>query len=351
MAAGTDAVVSEAPPFWWKDKGDLRAWLLWPFAALYAAAARHRLNTAVRAKVDAPVLCIGNLTVGGAGKTPVAIAMARAAAQMNLRPGFLSRGHGGSVGEPHQVDPDHDSARHVGDEPLLLARVAPTVVTADRAAGAAMLIALGCDFIIMDDGFQSARLRMDYALLVVDSRRGVGNGHVIPAGPLRARIVDQMPFADGVLAIGDGGAAASVIRQAARAGRAVFSAALRPIAPDALPGTRCLVFAGIGDPARVFDTVRHLGAEVVQTRSFGDHHVYTSHDIEDLIASADANGLSLVTTAKDAARLRHGGGRTGELLDRLMIVDVEVEFELASTARAIISQALNGWHRRRIEPA
>ena len=114
---------------------------------------------------------------------------------MQLSPGFLSRGFGGNFPVPHVVDLHHDSARHVGDEPLLLAEHAPVAVTPDRAAGAKLLASRGCDFLIMDDGFQSARIHMDYALLVVDGRRGVGNGHVIPGGPVRAPLVHQMRFA------------------------------------------------------------------------------------------------------------------------------------------------------------
>jgi tetraacyldisaccharide 4'-kinase len=178
-------MVSEAPPFWWQPS-DWRAWALYPLSALYAAAARHRLEGAERVPVHAPVLCVGNFTVGGAGKTPIAIALAREARRQKLKPGFLSRGHGGAVHQPRLVDAEGDAARHVGDEPLVLARAGPTVVTPNRKAGAELLVAHGCDFIVMDDGFQSARIHMDFALIVVDSHYGIGNGHTIPGGPMRA---------------------------------------------------------------------------------------------------------------------------------------------------------------------
>ncbi|TIL55412.1 MAG: tetraacyldisaccharide 4'-kinase, partial [Mesorhizobium sp.] len=130
-----------------------------------------------------------------------------------LSPGFLSRGHGGSFGEPHIVDLHHDAARHVGDEPLLLAEHAPVAVTPNRAAGARLLMEkLGCDFLIMDDGFQSARLHIDFALVVVDTRYGIGNGRVIPGGPLRANIVDQLVFTSALLKMGEGTAADPVVR-------------------------------------------------------------------------------------------------------------------------------------------
>ena len=253
-------MVSEAPPFWWR-KADWRAWALWPFSSAYGAVAGRRLVHAVREKVDAPVLCVGNLTVGGSGKTPVAMALARQARAMGLSPGILSRGHGGTVsGPPHLVDPGHDVARHVGDEPLLLARAAPVAVTADRAAGARLLIDHGCDFLIMDDGFQSARIHIDFALIVVDARRGIGNGHTIPGGPMRASLVVQMRHADGVLRLGEGEGAERVVRQAARAGRPLFEASVRAHPPEGIAGRPCLAFAGIGDPGKFFDTVRAAGA-------------------------------------------------------------------------------------------
>ena len=280
-------MASEAPPFWW-EKPDWRAYALYPASVLFGAVTRRRMHAAKREKIEVPVLCIGNLTVGGAGKTPVAIAVARTAARLGLKPGFLSRGHGGSLAGPHLVDPRQDSARHVGDEPLLLAEHAPVAVTANRALGAKMLIGRGCDFLIMDDGFQSARIHIDFALLVVDARRGIGNGHVIPGGPMRAPLLDQLRLADAVLKMGEGNAADFVIRRAARAGKPVFEAAARPRHTDEVAGKRFLAFAGIGNPEKFFDTVKEAGGTVVLTRSFGDHHFYSDDDLNDLAAAARA---------------------------------------------------------------
>ena len=342
-------MVSEAPPFWWGD-ADWRAWALWPFSAAYGAVAARRLRNAPREKVPAPVLCVGNLTVGGSGKTPVAIALAGQAAAMGLKPGILSRGHGGSVsGHPHLVDPRHDSARHVGDEPMLLARAAPVAVSADRAAGARALIARGCDFLIMDDGFQSARIHIDYALIVVDARRGIGNGHVIPGGPMRAGLTEQMRHADGVLRMGEGDAANRVLRQAARAGRAFFEAHVRPLPPEGIAGRRCLAFAGIGDPGKFFDTVAAVGGEVAVAKSFGDHHFYSEFDAQDLLSTADAQGLEIVTTAKDAVRLDHGGEAMAELKRRAKVIEIEAVFDIASAPRAIVAETVEAWRRRRLE--
>ncbi len=336
---------TEAPPFWWQ-RPDWRAYSLYPASALYGAVASRRLRNAPRRPVEAPVLCIGNFTVGGAGKTPTAIAFAAAARSMGLSPGFLSRGHGGAFSKPHIVDLAHDSARHVGDEPLLLADHAPVAVTPNRAEGAKLLVEHGCDFVIMDDGFQSARIHIDYALIVVDSVRGLGNGHVIPGGPLRAPLVDQLRFADGVLRMGDGEAADVVVRMAARANKPVFEAATRVRRESDMAGRRVLAFAGIGDPDKFFATVEGLGAEIVVRRSFPDHHPYRREDWEDLTAQAEKAGLDLVTTEKDAVRFRHGTADETAFMARLNVVRIETVFEIDGTARRIIDETLAAWRKR-----
>ncbi len=338
-------MTSEAPPFWWRQP-DPRAWLLSPLSAAYGAIAGRRLRDAPRRRVAAPVLCIGNFTVGGSGKTPVAIAMAEAAAAEGLKPGFLSRGHGGSHSGPHLVDAGRDSARLVGDEPLLLAAHAPTVVTADRAAAARLLIAEGCDLLIMDDGFHSSRIHIDFALIVVDATRGIGNGHVIPGGPLRARLVDQLNHVDAVLEIGHGDAGDAVVRQVARAGRPILQARFEPVG-DRLDGRSFLAFAGIGNPERFFATVEQAGGRVAAKRSFGDHHPYSRDDITELAALADAEGLEIVTTAKDAARLRHGPPDMQAFLQRLRVLEIRIVFERDAVPSAVLRDTLKAWQRRR----
>ncbi len=338
-------MASEAPPFWW-ERPDWRAYALYPLSAAYGAVARRRMVTARREPVELPVLCIGNFTVGGTGKTPVAIALARQAVEMGLKPGFLSRGHGGSFSGPHVVDLDHDGARHVGDEPLLLAEHAPVAVTPNRIAGARLLMDKGRDFLIMDDGFQSARIHIDYALLVVDARRGLGNGHVIPGGPMRAPLLDQLRLADALLKMGEGAAADTVVRMASRANKPVFEAVARPRDPARLAGRRFLAFAGIGHPEKFFDTVRGAGGEVVIAKPLPDHHLFTSDDIEDLTSLAAANGLELITTAKDAARLRHGTGAEQEFLKRLMVLEIDAVFELPHAPERIVEETLTAWRRR-----
>ncbi|WP_429093753.1 tetraacyldisaccharide 4'-kinase [Aminobacter sp. BE322] len=339
-------MASEAPPFWW-EKPDWRAYALYPVSSLYAFVAGRRMKAARREKIDAPVLCVGNFTVGGTGKTPIAIALARQAKRMQLVPGFLSRGHGGSFAEPHVVDRQHDSAKHVGDEPLLLAEHAPVAVTPNRAAGAKLLIERGCNFLIMDDGFQSARIHIDFALVVVDARFGLGNGHVIPAGPMRARLVDQLRFTDAVIRMGEGDMANAVVRQAARAGKPVFAATARPRGKKMFQGRRFLAFAGIGHPEKFFDTVTKAGGTVVLAHAFPDHHFYLPDELEDLAKAAQAGELELVTTSKDAARLRHGAA-AAEFLARLNVLEIDAVFEIEHTAERIVDETLDAWRRRKI---
>ncbi|RVA87931.1 tetraacyldisaccharide 4'-kinase, partial [Mesorhizobium sp. M7A.F.Ca.CA.004.02.1.1] len=246
------------------------------------------------------------------------------------------------------VDIDHDSARHVGDEPLLLAEHAPVAVTPNRAAGARLLLERhGCEFLIMDDGFQSARIHIDYALVVVDARYGIGNGRVIPGGPLRAKIVDQLVFTSGLLKMGEGTAADSVVRQAARAGRPIFEAHTEPSGKAGLAGKRFLAFAGIGHPEKFFDTVREAGGELALTRPFPDHHFFAEDELAELAATARTEGLVLITTAKDAARLRHGAPQ--DFLDRLEVLEIDTVFELDHVPERIIDETLDAWRQRKLK--
>ncbi|YBV95295.1 tetraacyldisaccharide 4'-kinase [Phyllobacteriaceae bacterium JZ32] len=341
-------MMSEAPPFWW-EKPDWRALALSPLSALYGVVARRRLLRAVPPRVPVPVLCIGNFTVGGAGKTPTAIAFARAAKARGLKPGIVSRGYGGSFSGVHLVDPAHDSAKHTGDEPLLLAAHAPVAVSPDRVAAARLLIAEGCDFLIMDDGFQSARLHVDYALIVVDSTRGIGNGRVIPAGPLRAPLIDQLRKADALLKIGTGSAADHVIRQAARAAKPIFEARLVPSSASTISGKRFFAFAGIGNPEKFFASLAEKGGVAALTRTFPDHYPYSRHEINELMQTAAAADLGLVTTAKDHVRLATALGTPREFLDRLAVLDVELAFEQPDAPRHIIEMAQERYRRRRLK--
>ncbi len=340
-------MASEAPPFWW-DKPNWRAFALAPLSWIYGAVAGRRLLKAEPPKVPAPVLCIGNFTVGGAGKTPTAIAFAKAAKERGLHPGIVSRGYGGNYKGLHIVDPSTDSARHVGDEPLLLARHAPVALCPDRLKSALELHQRGCDFIIMDDGFQSARLHTDFSLLVVDSTRGIGNGKVIPAGPLRAPLTDQMRKTDAVLRIGKGAEADFVVRQASRAGRAVYEAQLQPSSSADVAGNRWLAFAGIGNPSKFFASVQQSGGEVAEGKTFPDHYSYQPDDIAKLIETAEKLGVGLITTAKDHVRLVTMSDVPNAFIRNLAVLDVDLAFERKDAIGRILDTAIERYKGRSI---
>ncbi len=340
-------MASEAPPFWW-DKPNWRAYGLAPLSWIYGAVAGRRLLKAEPPKVPAPVLCIGNFTVGGAGKTPTAIAFAKAAKERGLHPGIVSRGYGGNYKGLHIVDPSADSARHVGDEPLLLARHAPVALCPDRLKSALELHQRGCDFIIMDDGFQSARLHTDFSLLVVDSTRGIGNGKVIPAGPLRAPLTDQMRKTDAVLRIGKGAEADFVVRQASRAGRAVYEAQLQPSSSADVAGNRWLAFAGIGNPSKFFASVQQAGGEVAEGKTFPDHYSYQPDDIAKLIETAEKLGVGLITTAKDHVRLVTMSAVPNAFIRNLAVLDVDLAFERKDAIGRILDTAIERFKVRSI---
>ncbi|HEY6254960.1 MAG TPA: tetraacyldisaccharide 4'-kinase [Xanthobacteraceae bacterium] len=309
------------PAFWWRE-ASLAAGLLAPLAALYGAEAGRRLAQA-GARAAVPVVCIGNLTVGGAGKTPLALTLAQALKSAGHTPVLLSRGYGGALAGPLRVDPARHRAGDVGDEPLLLARVAPTFVARDRVKGAAAAVAAGASVIVMDDGFQNPSLQKDFSVLVVDARRGIGNRKVVPAGPLRAPLAAQLARADALVVVGSGTAGTAVAAQAEQRGLPVFQARLEPeaAAVAALAGTPALAFAGIGDPQKLFASLAAAGIAVARSRGFPDHHRYTAAEAGGLCEEADRAGLQLVTTEKDLVRMA-GDARVAALAERARALPV-----------------------------
>lgn len=291
------------PAFWWRKPGLLSA-LLTPLGAGYGAIAAARMNRA-GARASVPVICVGNFTLGGTGKTPTAIALAEMLRAAGWRPFFLSRGYGGSEAGPKLVDAHADVAAQVGDEPLLLARVAPTVIARDRVAGAQFACAQGADVIVMDDGLQNGSLAKDFSLAVVDGRRGIGNAHVFPAGPLRAPLTAQLARTNALLVVGDGTGAQDVIASAKARNLPVFHARLMPDASAVadLKARKVLAFAGIGDPEKFFASAVEAGLTIAQRRAFPDHHRFTAEEAAALIVDAEQEGLALLTTAKDHARM------------------------------------------------
>lgn len=287
------------PAFWWRKAG-LASGLLAPVAACYGAIAARRMAKA-GAHAGVPVVCVGNFTHGGAGKTPTAMYLAKMLEYAGEKPFCLSRGYGGSLAGPQRVDAKVDGAAQVGDEALLLARVAPTIVAHDRVAGAEAARVAGASVVVMDDGLQNASLAKDFTLAVVDGRRGLGNARVFPAGPLRAPLKAQLARTDALLIVGEGPGAAS----AAAAGLPVFHAHLQPDSRSIaeLKARQVLAFAGIGDPDKFFATATEAGIAIAQRRAFPDHHRFTAEEAAELIMQAEHGGFALLTTEKDRARM------------------------------------------------
>lgn len=312
-----------APEFWHDDDGRLAPRLLAPLSAAFAAAARLRARALTPWRAPVPVICVGNLTVGGAGKTPTVLALADRLRAAGLRTGCLSRGYGGRLRGPVEVDPMRHTAAEVGDEPLLLAEAAPTWIARDRKDGAQVAIAEGIDVLILDDGLQNRSLAYDVALVVVDAGYGFGNGRLLPAGPLRESIDDGLRRATAVVLVGD---------DARHVGDTIGTRApvLRAeLAPDddsrRLSGARVLAFAGIGRPAKFFDTLAGLGADIVRRIEFADHHPYTPDDAMRLVEEAQRLGAIAVTTAKDFVRLPEASRR--------MVTAVRVRLRFDDPAR------------------
>jgi tetraacyldisaccharide 4'-kinase len=325
-------------PRFWREDGVL-ARLLAPVAAVYGAISGARMARAgTRARV--PVICVGNLTLGGAGKTPTAIAVAKVLLSEDARPFFLSRGYGGALAGPVRITPQHRAA-DVGDEPLLLARTAPTIVARDRVQGAELAAAEGASVIVMDDGFQNPSLAKDCSLIVLDGERGIGNGRVFPAGPLRAPLDVQLARASALLVVGE--MSAQVQDLIVGAERPRLPVLQGRLAPDpavlaALTGKNVLAFAGIAHPEKFFATLAAAGIATPVKRAFADHHPFTESDARELLQLAKRENLLLLTTEKDLARMQ-GDAACAELAAATTSLPVRLEAE-AEAFRDIVSGAM-----------
>lgn len=332
-----------APDFWRHDGFSARALLPigWAFGA--AGALRQAGTTPFRAGV--PVLCIGNLVAGGAGKTPVALSVAEILIGRGISTHFLSRGYGGrlSGSGPVAVDGALHGASDVGDEPLLLARLAPTWVSRDRAAGAAAAVDAGAGAIVMDDGFQNPSVAKDVSLLVVDGAYGFGNRRVMPAGPLREPVKRGLARADAMVLIGEDttGVSASV-----PAGKPLLRARIVPTpggpttggpmpSGKELAGGKVVAMAGIGRPEKFFATLRDMGCDIVEHRAFADHHVFREAEIMEIVERAAAAGATPVTTAKDAVRL------PPDARAMFTVLDIALEWEDPEALTALLRPVLD----------
>jgi tetraacyldisaccharide 4'-kinase len=287
-----------APAFW--QKKSLFSDILVPFGLIFGACTEIRRRIGANYRAACPVICIGNLVAGGAGKTPIALAVAERLQAADRKVHFLSRGYGGRESGPLRVDPERHTALDVGDEPLLLAARAPTFVSADRSAGAAMA-AKGADVVVMDDGFQNGNVQKDISILVVDGVYGFGNGRVMPAGPLRETLPGGLARADMIVVLGGN---VSSIEGVSPPTVPILLAQLEPVENAAeFRGRRFIAFAGIGRPQKFFDTVGEIGCEVVDSISYPDHHVFQAVELAELRSQAKNQNAELLTTEKDFVRI------------------------------------------------
>jgi tetraacyldisaccharide 4'-kinase len=321
----------QQPDFWHRPGGLVPA-LLWPFSLAYGAASYLRERTVSPWRAPVPVICVGNITVGGAGKTPTALALAKILQADGLSVAFQTRGYGGTLRGPLAVDPARHDARQVGDEPLLLAAQAPTWLARDRKDGARLAIADGADVVVMDDGLQNPTVEKSLCIVVIDGSYGFGNGRVLPAGPLREALARGLARADAFVLIGrdEHGLAAMLAPHApVLAARLVPDAAAR-----ALAGRKVHAFAGIGRPSKFFATLKELDAICVGTQAFSDHHPYSGDDARRQVELARQAGAVAVTTAKDFVRL------PAEARDQVIPVNVDLAFDDPVSVTAMLRNVL-----------
>lgn len=322
-----------APEFWSKD-GPL-ARLLEPVGLIYGWATARRLARGRPLRLPVPVLCVGNLVAGGAGKTPVVEDLTRRLRHLHtLNAMVLSRGHGGQATGPLKVDPGTHGAAMVGDEPLMLASGGlPVWIARDRAEGGRAAVVDGAEVIVMDDGFQNPALEKDLSLVVVDGAFGFGNGRLIPAGPLREPVPTGLARASAVALMGDDGAG---VASRVPPRLPLLRARLEPGPRVArLAGDRVVAFAGIGRPDKFFRSLERAGCHVIARHPFADHHPYQPTDIQPILDEAFALGAAPITTAKDAMRL------PPDQRQQVDVADVTVAWEDPAMLDGLLAEAVS----------
>jgi tetraacyldisaccharide 4'-kinase len=325
------------PPRFWERPAGLAAGLLSPIGATWDAVGRLRRALVRPYRAPIPVICVGNLVVGGAGKTPVVAALGAWLTEQGIRPHVLSRGYRGRLGGPVRVDPSGHSAAAVGDEALLLARRFPCWVARDRVAGIRAAADAGAETVLLDDGFQNPLFAKTISLLVVDAAYRFGNGRIMPAGPLRESPVGGLARADAVVLVCGIGEASGEFGESL-GGRPVLPAVVAPVAGERFAGRRLSAFAAIGRPEKFFAMLRRLGAEVIEAHAFRDHHPFRVREIAALRRAAERQNSGLVTTAKDIVRVppaeRHG----------IEVLDIEIRWPQPAPLVRLLTPIVDAAH-------
>ncbi len=325
----------KAPHFWSagldpksREAAPLTRTLLSPLAALYTWGIRRKLAKATPTRTSIPVICVGNLTVGGVGKTPIVQAIRHHIEMKGIHASSLSRGYGGSEISPQKIYPDWHTADMCGDEPLLLAQTGESWISKDRFAGVQMMAFYGTKIAVMDDGHQNPGVRKDLSIVVIDATAPFGNGHVLPKGPLREPVSDGLARADAVILMGEG----DVPPQVQASGLPVLRARIVPSEPA--PTGPLVAFAGIGRPQKFFDSLEEHGGDVREAVGYPDHHDYSQKELAFLRKLADTHAARLVTTSKDHVRI-HPDDRAG-----ILQFPVKAEFEDIRQLDALLNPIL-----------
>ena len=328
------------PSWWYREAPSPAAKILQPLGAVYGWGARLRYDRGRAHKARLPVICIGNFTAGGTGKTPLTLYLCQQLKAAGHEPVALTRGYGGRLRGPYWVNAATDRAQDVGDEALLIARVVPTLIARDRRQGA-LAIEKGpipVTVIVMDDGLQNNALAKDLTFAVVDGSRGIGNGRIIPAGPLRGALDMQLELTDAVV-VNEPTPATGRVRDWLRhrfVGPVLRATTVPAAAVDWLVGNKVLAWAGIGAPERFFAMLKGLGADLIERVAFADHHCLSQSEAQVLLEAARAGAASLVTTEKDRARLAGASGSLAELCQRSRALPVKLQFCAAETERLAV---------------
>ncbi|MDP1974956.1 MAG: tetraacyldisaccharide 4'-kinase [Alphaproteobacteria bacterium] len=289
----------KTPTFW--GKRNFFSYLLAPIGYLYQQGTYFRQFIKKPYKIPIPVICVGNINVGGVGKTPLSIAIAEHLIEQCFSPHFITRGYGRKIQGNFRVG-RYNNSKGVGDESLLLSKIAPVWVATSRVNAALLALEQGATHLILDDGFQDPSLFKDLSLCVVDGQIGFGNGFGLPAGPLRENVQDGLKRADALCIMGN---MTQDIQKKLVDPLPIFEMNLIIDVPEILKDKKLIAFAGIGYPEKFFQSLKNEGLNVIYTFSYPDHYEYTLNDLQIMYDRAKDEGATLVTTEKDFARFEN----------------------------------------------